>query len=246
GIEDDVLLQQSYSVADDLAHIRELISVFKDERYFKHNGRPVLLVYRSEELPDPKATARMWRREVQKAGFDDIYLLRVEGIFADIDPTEHGFDAAIEFAPDWRCLRRRVYLDEAGCWSDLATGGHVGTTNNRIFLYEDVVNAMLAKEQPDYKRYPGVFPAWDNSARRQEQGATIIHAATPATYQYFLEQVVERTRKNFVEDDQLIFINAWNEWGEGCHLEADLCHGAAFLESTYHVLNRSDMNKSVP
>jgi len=243
GMADDVLIEQGYSEADDLDHIRALIQIFKDKRYFKHQGRPVLLVYRSEELPDPAATARIWRQEVRKAGFDDIYLLRVEGIVADINPVEHGFDAAVEFAPDWRCLKRRVYLDASGCWSDSAGNAQIGTTANRVFLYDDVVTAMLAKKNPAYKRYPGVFPAWDNSARRQNGEATIIHAATPATYKYFLEQVVERTCQNFAEDDQFIFINAWNEWGEGCHLEADRDNGRALLEVTYQVLSSIKVQK---
>ncbi len=236
GLDSGVLLRQGYSAADDLAHIRELTEIFKDERYFKYKGLPVLLVYRSEELPDPKATARMWRQEVRKAGFEDIYLLRVEGFVTDTDPAEHGLDSAVEFAPDWRCLNRRVYLDRVGRWNNSAVEAQFGTTANRIFLYDDVVAAMLAKEKPAYRRYHGVFPAWDNSARRQNSEATIIHAATPATYRYFLEQVVERTRKTFAEDDQLIFINAWNEWGEGCHLEADCHNGTALLEATHQVL----------
>ncbi len=236
GMDDDVLMLQTYSPVDDLAHIRELIPFFKDERYYKHRGRPVLLVYRSEDLPEPEKTAELWRQEVRKAGFEDIYLLRVEGITDAIDPSNHGFDAAVEFAPDWRCLTRRVYLNKDGRWSEDSEAAESGSVTNRVFLYEDVVTAMQGKMSPAYKRYFGVFPAWDNSARRQEQGATIIHNATPVAYQHFLEQVIERTRRTFAEDDQLVFINAWNEWGEGCHLEADRRQGSALLEATFQAL----------
>ena len=181
----------------------------------------MLVVYRSEELPDAVETSDLWRAEVKKAGFPDLYLLRVEGITADINPSSHGFDAAVEFAPDWRCLTRRVYLDKDGCWSSEPKDARSGTVKNRVFLYDDVVQAMLTKKKPDYKRYYGVFPAWDNTARRQQHKATIIHQATPEAYQCFLQEVVTRTCREFAEDDRIVFVNAWNEWGEGCYLEAD-------------------------
>ena len=240
GLDSDVLMPQNYSLEDDERHIRSLLPIFKDKRYFKHQGRPVFIVYRSEQLPDPERTVEIWRHEVKKAGFDDLYLIRVEGFQGNFDPLEHGFNAALEFAPDWRCLQRRVYLD-GDRWLEQVEGREPepGTVDNRVFLYDDVVKAMLAKEKPLYTRYRGVFPAWDNCARRQKLGGgTIIHAGSPAKYQRFLEAVIEKTRAEFQEEDRLIFINAWNEWGEGCHLEPDKKYGYKYLRATRSALRK--------
>ena len=241
GMDNDVLIRQTYSSNDDLIHIQELISFFKDDRYFKHRGRPVLLVYRSEDLPEPEKTVEIWRREVRKAGFPDIYLLRVEGITDALDPANHGFDAAVEFAPDWRCLTRQVYLNKQGGWCENAENAESGSVSNRVFLYQDVVCEMLAKEAPIYKRYSGVFPAWDNTARRQKLSSTIIFGGTPEHYRNFLLEVIRRTRRRFAADDRLIFINAWNEWGEGCHLEPDHYNGSGFLEATHAALVQTNL-----
>ncbi|MCD6533946.1 MAG: glycoside hydrolase family 99-like domain-containing protein [Deltaproteobacteria bacterium] len=239
GLDSDVLMPQNYSLEDDERHIRSLLPIFKDKRYFKHQGRPVFIVYRSEELPDPERTVEIWRHEVKKAGFDDLYLIRVEGFQGNFDPFEHGFDAALEFAPDWRCLQRRVYLDGDNRWLERAEGGEPGTVDNRVFLYDDVVEAMLAKEKPQYTRYRGVFPAWDNCARRQKLGGgTIIHASSPEKYQRFLEAVIEKTKAEFAEEDRLVFINAWNEWGEGCHLEPDKKYADKYLRATRSALRK--------
>ena len=236
GLDQDVLLRQEYSAADDEYHIRSLLPVFRDPRYYKSEGRPVFMVYRSEELPDPVKTVQVWRRVVREAGFPDLCLLRVEGFATGFDPAQHGFDAAVEFAPDWRCLGRRVYLDKAGNWRENEDRAHPGTVANRVFRYDEVVANMLAKPEPGYPRYPGVFPDWDNSARRRQGGATIIQGATPEAFGNFLEQAAATACRRFPVSGRHLFLNAWNEWGEGCHLEPDLDLGRARLEQVRRVV----------
>jgi Glycosyltransferase WbsX len=36
----------------------------------------------------------------------------------------------------------------------------------------------------------------------------------------------------------MIFINAWNEWAEGNHLEPDLVNGLGYLEAVLQVKNQ--------
>ena len=47
-----------------------------------------------------------------------------------------------------------------------------------------------------------------------------------------LGEIVHRTRQRYEPEDQFIFINAWNEWAEGCHLEFDQKYGRSHLEAT--------------
>jgi lipopolysaccharide biosynthesis protein len=244
GLESDVLLRQEYPPGDDERHIDHLLPIFKDPRYYKLGGRPLFLVYRFEDLPDPPGTAARWRRAVRRAGFPDLYLLRVEGFQADCDPAALGCDAAVEFAPDWRCLGPRVYLDMVGAWSETEAGAHPGTVANRVFLYENVVRAMRAKPRVGYRRYPGVFPAWDNAARRRQGGATVLHGATPALFETFLADTATALGKEFPPEERHLFINAWNEWGEGCHLEPDRRFGTAWLEAVRRVANGSRSGRS--
>ena len=60
--------------------------------------------------------------------------------------------------------------------------------------------------------------------------------AKPANYERWLKGAVDWTRVRRSGDEQLVFINAWNEWAEGCHLEPDLRYGRAFLEATRRAL----------
>ena len=72
----------AYSARTMSAHIEHLLPVFQDSRYIKINGSPLFLIYRSEMLPDSAKTAELWRRAAQKAGFPDLFLVRVESFRA--------------------------------------------------------------------------------------------------------------------------------------------------------------------
>ena len=87
------------------------------------------------------------------------------------------------------------------------------------------------------KVYPSVMPMWDNTARRNFRG-TIFHGSTPDLYCKWLCDVIDKTQNRTDLDDSLIFINAWNEWGEGAYLEPDDYFGYAYLEATYKALRR--------
>ena len=235
GEEQHVLLRQVYSPEDDLAHLRELARYFRDKRYIRVEGKPLFLVYRASNLPDPKGTVARWRREAQRLGFPGIYVCNVESIPADKGLTLTAeFDAAVEFAPDWEFLpspfrpfsgmpnRLRKHLTRSVWW------------NNRVYDYRALRDAMLAKPAVSYLRYPCVTPSWDNSPRKKDD-AIILRNATPEAYGQWLTSVVERFRPHSSEEN-FIFINAWNEWAEGCHLEPCLRWGSEYLEATFRAL----------
>ena len=67
----------------------------------------------------------------------------------------------------------------------------------------------------------------------------MIRNSTPELYGAWLEGVVRRTAAAYDPEDQLVFINAWNEWGEGTYLEPDVKHGRAYLEETRDALRRA-------
>jgi hypothetical protein len=101
-----------------------------------------------------------------------------------------------------------------------------------IFNYDRVVANMLAAPEPAYRRFPTVTPFWDNSARRKT-AAYILAYSTPEAYERWLRAVLARPAPF---SQKVVFINAWNEWAEGCHLEPDLRHGHAYLEATRRAL----------
>jgi len=223
GSENEVIQEQTHSFEDDVNHIRFLCeNVFCDSRYIKIDGKPVFIVYRTELLPDIKKTASIWRNEVKKYGFNDIYLVRVEHFVAGIEPNSIGFDAAMEFAPDvrkWGAGLSVFY--ESGNYTD--------------FNYNEIVIKMIVKKY-HYDAFRCIFPSWDNSARRKND-VVLFSNSKPDIFAHFVYQIFDYTKKELAQDKQYVFINAWNEWAEGCHIEPDVKNGYSFLEIIRGVMN---------
>ncbi len=239
GQEKAVLLEQKYSEEDDRAHIRSLASAFRDPRYIRINGKPLFLVYRTTKLPNPKRTAEIWREEAINLGIGELYLCRVESFGGDgttLTPQEMGFDAAVEFQPDVRHLGSRLYQNKlTRQLNKLGISLQSYAETNGIFSYAQLVENSLAHTHPTpYTKFPCVTPQWDNSARRKT-GATIFHGSTPELYEHWLTSVLT-TLKLQQPDETIVFINAWNEWGEGNHLEPCQKWGLAYLEATQKAL----------
>jgi hypothetical protein len=218
------LLDQKYSKEDDREHIRWLLRAFEDERYIRVHGRPLFLVYMVHTMADPKRTFETWRQEALKAGVAEPYICKVESFAEYGAPEEFGCDAAVVFWPhDMDAFLTRVKGE-----------GEV-YEKNMIFEYKELTEKHLERPEPPFKRYPCVVPGWDNTARFKANGAWILHGSTPQLYGRWLNSVIEKVAAN-PPDEQIVFINAWNEWSEGTHLEPDLKHGRAYLEATRDAL----------
>jgi hypothetical protein len=242
GKEQDILMKQEYCEDDDREHIQYLLPLFRDKRYIRVNGKPLFLVYRTENFPNPARTAETWREEARKAGVGELYLCRIES-FEKNDPGEIGFDAGLEFAPDW--WNKGPQLDAGSELLSQADSDLKDVCNNNyIHTYEGLADAMMAKEVPEYKWLRCVTPSWDNWARRNE-GASVFLDSTPEKYREWLARVVDYTNERFLGEERLVFINAWNEWAEGNHLEPDQRFGHAYLEATKEALEEGEIAADV-
>jgi len=241
GAESKVLMAQNYSLEDDKAHIDYLIPIFKDERYIKIEGKPVFLMYRSELHPNIYEATELWRQEAKKAGFPDLYLIRMENFTQNLQPVSHGFDAGMEFAPDGTLKGKKVTKKHLLSY---LTGKLLHRTGlmrsaiyeNGIYSYPEMMENMITRSARSYKYFRCISPSWDNAARRKKDALMYIHS-TPQLFYTWAEKMKAYTLEHFPEHEQLLFINAWNEWGEGCHLEADEKWGYAYLEALRDALN---------
>ena len=220
GRNQDVLIGQQHSAEDDLAFIAHVADYLRDRRALKVEGRPVLLLYRPQLLPDPKATAARWRGWCRDNGIGEIHLAYVQS-FERPDPRDIGFDAAVEFPPNIAAPR------QLNTTQFLLNPDYEGDVRDWRELAAQMRRAPLA----DYPLYPGVNPGWDNEARRPGRGRVLLHAS-PRGYSDWLHDTVHERLRDVPQAQRLVFINAWNEWAESAVLEPDARLGHAWLQAT--------------
>lgn len=230
-----VLIEQNYSLDDDLNHIHHLFKYFQDDRYIKIDGKPVFIVYRTELFPDIKKTADLWREEAMKYGFKGLYLINIENIKPNVDPKELNFDAGLSFHPRGEHLPKHLGKNKLNQLTNKISKIKSSYYTNNIWDYQDYANLNIQKKF-NYKLYPGLFPMWDNSSRR-EKDAWIFHNSTPTKYGNWLQESINSFIP-YSKEENFIFINAWNEWAEGNHLEPCQKWGKAYLNETKRILEK--------
>ena len=215
GKANDILLGQIHSAESDVQFIRDAMKYFADPRYMRVDGKLMLLVYRADLIPNCANSMAIWREEVRRAGLGELHLCAVQ-FYGITDPEPWGFDAAVEFPPHgW--LRTENKPDIPPKLLNPKFTGH-------IFDYAKSVDFALRKPIPDYRWYRGVFPGWDNTARRQDTPHIFAHS-NPFLFERWLTEVMRQTVLMAPPEHQIVFVNAWNEWGEGAHLEPDANDG---------------------
>lgn len=230
GKEDDVLIAQQHSTADSLAFIRHLEKYFRDERYIKVDGKPLLAVYRANLIPDIRATGELWREELLRMGFPGLYLVSAQSF--DIEsPEPFGFDAAVQFPP--HPIQYPTHNQEVRITNPSYEG--------RIYDYGEAAQRFVTLPEPAYKLMRACMLSWDNTARKQDSSVTFKDFSLGA-YQQWLSHNLNATAHDtrLSGDEKLTFINAWNEWAEGTHLEPDRRYGYGYLQATYDVLKHYD------
>lgn len=228
GNEQEILLGQVYSAEDAAAFIRYLIPFFRDDRYIKVDGRPVLMVYRPSSIPAEHDYVGIWRRECEAAGVPAPYVVAVLTRGAT-SPRDHGMDAGAErVLHDWLGLAARDIRGELRPYWPV---------NGSVLDYRDVADHYMRNAPArDFPLFRSLVPVWDNTARYGTE-AFLVHNFTTEAMQRWVEHLIEDAERNLPADRRFVIVNAWNEWAEGAHLEPDMRFGYGYLNAVGRALS---------
>lgn len=226
----EILMQQSATVESYNRFIDSVIPYMRDSRYIKVLGNPVLTIYRPSLMPECKKVIEHWRTRCQEEGIGEIYIIGVKENNQGLDLLDLGFNAQSEFHPGTLfkyCHNITHELD----FVQKDFGG-------MVMDYADIVNNQKYFHYNYKKLYRAAMPMWDNTARRDNKGM-IFEGSTPDLYKRWLTDIFTELKERDDLEEPLVFINAWNEWGEGAYLEPDKRFGYAYLDATKSAIEES-------
>ncbi len=211
------------------------VPALRRPRYVRVGGKPLLVVYRADVLRMRRQRLGAGESGVSQLGVGEIFLVAAQS-FGIGDPRPFGFDAAVEFPP-----HGAQAVQPVNSTIDVLNPSFTGY----IFSFDEFADLYKRARHPAFPLFKAVCPSWDNSARALDRGR-VYHGSTPASYRDWLLTACRFADEHPVSSEKIVFINAWNEWGEGAYLEPDRRHGHAYLEATREALATSSVRPPAP
>lgn len=235
----EVLYKSELRPDDAERFMEDALPYMRDSRYIRIDNKPVLLIYKIAlaAKADYLGFVNRIQEIAKREGFSGLYLLSPIEDFMDLErleevQKEYKLDALMEFYP---IAGRKGWSHKQEHFIDPAC-------RSVCFDVEDFVLNRKYLLKTSAKVFPGLFTDWDNSPRRYNRGASILQN-TPENYKKWLVDLIQWTREHNQPNEQFVFVNAWNEWAEGAHLEPDTYYGYAYLQKTREALEESVKNQ---
>ena len=229
-LKNELLIKQEYGDKKEWKrHFYYLLPFFRDERYIKIDNKPMINIYHSAEIERFEEMKIFWNELAKAEGFAGVFL--VSGNTSWLLDKRNIADAYYEFEPGFT-LKHGLRKKEKAAYL-LKT--LLRTEFNKIFKMQKVERMIDARiiykniekqKTTDAIHFPGTFPMWDNTPRRNYKGLVYCHTS-PKLFEQHLQKLKKRIlQKPF----DFFYINAWNEWGEGAYLEPDTTTKFKYLQ----------------
>lgn len=214
GTETDVLLQQEHDIEKDLQIVDHYLDYLKDEAYFSVQNKLMFGIYRPDIIPEGNLFFKKLRQRFDSSGIN-IHLSMIQS-FLNYNPKIYGLDSAIQFPP------HQISLKSSKC-IELNNGKQLSAHS-----YKDMAVTAISKLSHEFINFPGTMTGWDNTPRMRDKGHVFLGSEAVHFY-FWLSNAMHFANKFLPNNLQIVFINAWNEWGEGAFLEPDFDSGLSKL-----------------
>lgn len=231
GGNKEILIPQIYGGEEEWGrHYEYFRPFFRDPRYIKEQNCPVLLIYRLRNIPHFNDMLRCWNRWAAEDGFDGVFIISMD-MWRERSVKSRFVNGTVDFEPNKtraEVMRQSVALKPKEPSSWIRNRFAVRSISYRA------LNKAMIKRPHKKNQFRTVFVDFDDSPRRGIR-AVVTRGSTPKRFGRYLEKSVSLSRE---EGNEYLFINAWNEWGEGNYLEPDTRHGYGYLREIRRVMDK--------
>ena len=232
--EDKLLIEQTYpGVEDARMHFEYLLKAFKDKRYVKIGGKPFFLIFDVNTLP--KEYLDNFRKWAKDAGFPDLYI--VANVYDTLkEKNEYlklGYDAVLynrngNFWYDRYIqmnLLHKIFSQIRRHVTQWITRRPMGALD-----YAEYHQRFITDVDREKAVIPMLMPQWDHSPRSGNKAATIYYNAQPKYFYQHAKDAINAI-KDKPEEEQILILKSWNEWGEGNYMEPDITNGKGYINA---------------
>ena len=211
-----------------------VLPAFKDKRYIVTNdGKPVFMLFNSDDYPDVNVMIRIWNKLAIENGFPGIHFISQINRNISTDNINRilnqGFDG----------------INSVGLYNDLFNLNLLKRFANaiksnifgipRLKKYKDVMRYFSTDLDLLENVYPTIIPNWDHTPRSKRNGY-VLSGSTPELFKIHAREIIEKVMKKN-NQDKFIFLKSWNEWGEGNYMEPDLKFGKGYINALREVID---------
>ena len=235
GREQDVLIKQEHGNETEWEHhFYYLLPFFKDSRYIHMDGKPLFVLYKPEIFPEYKKMFQMWEKLAIENGLAGLTFAIQSAIWNTREESLKSSDYKIMFEPGYTGMRKGHKLSyKVVAHAITFYAKHSKKFNAMPISFDEYCKDIIFRPVNSDKLIPGMFVNWDNTPRKKEKGSVTLFNS-PAKFEKYLSLLISKTKNEYKKD--YIFINAWNEWAEGCYLEPDDKYEYAYLEAVKQAL----------
>lgn len=249
---DTMIMKMEYSREDYVRHFNYLLPAFRDPRYIKVDGKPLFAVWAPRNILDGREFIDLWQKLAQENGLKGIHFVgqtdntgkalsgkKANYYSADMakdyykSVLDMGFDAVMS-----QGYRRAVALAQGRAKMMLKLLSFISfmPTYSKID-YGRLMDNYYVEEDRWENVYPTLLPQWDRTPRAGLK-TEIVTGTSPEKFQHYTEQAI-RLIANKQPEHQILFLKAWNEWGEGDYVEPDEKFGHGWLQAIRNAIDKT-------
>lgn len=233
-IEKKLLVDQVYpGKEENEKHFYALLDAFKDPRYYTINGKLVFMVYKPYHFKGVSSFMKQWNELAKQnglAGFHFIGHCQNPQTQNEVDDMKAlGFDAINVLH-----LTNFEIDDESFLKRCINYVTHQLINRPYICNYGRILNRLIGPEASRADVYPSLVPNWDHTPR-SGKGGYLFENCDPSLFGIHCKMVLDAIKdKN--DQEKIVFLKSWNEWGEGNYMEPDLRYGCGYIDALKRAL----------